>query len=153
VSINRVKTLKESNSSPDTFTFVRDGQAISVVDGAVVKLDNRELTFRAEMHVGEEVAGLGLTAHITRLSKADKEAMLADGTLKTEDADGVLRVDRPYWEMLLRTLIVRPRGADGFRVQLERDQDRPVESDEPSFSSIEVLRGKIVAQDSRYLYI
>jgi hypothetical protein len=161
VSTNIKKVLKDSSGSPDTFSFVKDGDGNTILDGAVVKVDAREITYRAEFHVGDTVAGLGLASHFTRLSKADREAMLADGTLKTEDADGVLRVDRPYWEMLLRTQVVRTSGRDGFRVQLEANSDRPAPASDDGgqgfgggiSQSVEVLRGKIVFQDGSYVYL
>ncbi|HKI36087.1 MAG TPA: hypothetical protein VKA46_29795 [Gemmataceae bacterium] len=152
VSTNQQVKLKGSSSYASDFPFVRDGKGTRVVSGFVVKIDDREVTYRADFAVSEDLSSR--EANIVRLSKADREKLVADGIISIADADAVVRVDRDYWDMLVREVVVRMSvSAPGtFFVQLERDLDKPAADMEQSFS-VEVLRGKVLYQDSGYVYV
>jgi hypothetical protein len=153
VLTDRKMKLRESTYS-NTFTFVRDGMredgtSYSVADGAVVKIDDRDVIYRVEFHLTDDPER---TPGFSRPSKADREKLVADEVIRTGDADAVLRVNREYWEMLLRTLIVRKRYGEEYAVRLERAQDTPVQGEDQG-TSIDVLRCKVLHQDSRYVYV
>lgn len=152
VLTNRKFKLRESSGAWNTFTFVKDGKAFgSVVDGTVVKIDDRELVYRTEFHLTDDPSR---TPGFAKPDKAEREKLVADEVIRTSDADSVLRVNREYWDMLVRTHIVRRsyQGPDSFVVRLERAQDKPAEDDDPS-SAVDVLTCKLLSQDSHYVYV
>jgi hypothetical protein len=146
--------LRESGTYT-TFPIVRDGQASHVLDGHIVRIDDRKLYYYAELAVPE--AGFGRTPPVSKPEKSELDKLVADKVVSAEDAKRVIRYDEDYWETLLRTKVLKV-GIDKnrFTVELDRDSDTPAEEDEQGISQgnpVEVLRGKVVKRDDGYLYV
>jgi hypothetical protein len=132
----------------DTFTFIKDGDRKPVLRGIVVKLDDRDLIYRAEIAAEDPPASREEARDgFYRLDKKGREKLAEDRGIKPEDAANVYRADRSYWDSLLKSLVIRERDSTSFRIVLERDSDKPGDDSEAG-NSIEVLRGKILRSDS-----
>ncbi len=150
---NRPFKLRPSYGS-NTFPLIRDANARSVVLGEVVHLDERDLVFRVRINAeeaGSASEGPGLFA----LDPKEKAALLADKVIEPGEEDLVFRVDRAYWETLVRLKVFRVRDSDptSFRIQLERASEQPAEDDEMGDPPVEVTRGKVLRRAGGELLI
>jgi hypothetical protein len=152
VSTNQKVPLKGSSSYASDFPFIRDGESMRVISGFVVKIDDRELVFRADFAASDDAASRD--AKMVRLNKAEREALVTDSTISLADADVVIRVRREYWDWLVKQQVIKMSagGSDKFMVYLERDQDKPAEDPEQS-QSVKILQGKVLYQDNTYAYV
>jgi hypothetical protein len=147
VSTNNFVKLR-ATAAYDTFTFVKDSGRKPVLRGIVVKLDDRDLVYRAEIAAEDPPASRGEEHDgFFRLDKKEREKLVEERGIKPEDAAHVYRADRGYWDSLLKSQVIRERDSTSFRIVLERDSDKPGDDSE-SNNSIEVLRGKILRSDS-----
>jgi hypothetical protein len=152
VSTNNFFKLR-ATAAYDTFTFVKDGDRKSVLRGVVVKIDDREVTYRAEVAAEDAPAERGAERDgFCRLDKKERERLVEENVVKAEEADQVYRVKRSYWEALTKSLIIRPIDRDSFRIQLERDGEAPTEDSDPG-TSVEVVRGRVLQSDSGELLV
>jgi hypothetical protein len=153
VSINRMTRLRATPGF-DQFTFVKDGEPKAVVRGTVVKIGDRDIVFRAEV-AAEDGSYSTHSKGFFRLDRKDREKLVADGLVKADEATSVYRVPRAYWDTLVKSLIVRERGRDSFRIQLEKESDKPVDDGDsagggdgmPRGNPIDVLSGRIIRAD------
>ena len=104
------------------FPFVRDGDnGHRLINGVVVKIDDRDVIFRTEMEIPD---GVTEKANVARVSKKEREEMIEAGAPTDVAADGLLRVDREYWEKLLRQKIVVKKGkGETFAVEMTRERE------------------------------
>ena len=132
--------------------MVRDGQAIQVVAGRIVRIEDRKLYYQADLVIPE--AGFGKTPAVARPDKGQLEKLVADKVVSADDAKRVVRYEDEYWDALLRLRVLKVGfgDRDRFTVDLERDSDKPIEEEEQS-NSVEVLRGKVVQRDDNYVYV
>jgi hypothetical protein len=153
VSTNRSIRRLRPTTGFNQFSFVKDSEARAVAVGIVMKLEDREMVYRAEI-AAEEPSRSSSRDGFFRLDKEEREKLVADGTVNSDDAAQVVRVDRSYWDTLVHQLVIRmsQREPDQFVIQLERDKDRPSE-DEDQSSPVEVLRGKVVRREGSNLFL
>ncbi len=143
----------------DSFTFVKDGDMRAVVRGIVVKIGDRDIVYRAEISAEDASSGRDPKAQgFFHLDRKTRDKLVADGLIKTDEADSVYRVERGYWDSLVKNLIIRERGRDSFRIQLEKDSDKPVEGGDseemgPRGNPVDVLSGRIVRSDGSELLV
>lgn len=159
VSTNRSFRRLRPTAGFNQFPFVKDGEQKTVAAGVVVKIEERELVYRAEIAAEDPPSGRSSARDgFFRLDKEEREKLVADGVVSSDDAAKVLRVDRGYWETLTQQLVIRmserERERDQFVVQLERDRDRPIEDEgQRQDSPVEVLRGKVVHQEGGHVFL
>jgi hypothetical protein len=158
VSINRLTRLR-STTGFDQFTFIKDGEPKAVVRGTIVKIADRDVVFRAELAAEDASPGRDPKAKgFFHLDRKSREKLIADGLIKSEEAGTIYRVERSYWDSLVKSLIIRERGRDSFRIQLEKDSDKPVEGGDseemgPRGNPVDVLSGRIVRSDGSELLV
>jgi hypothetical protein len=148
---NRKMKLRESSFN-NTFMMVRDGKSLtSAVDGAVVKIEDREVIYRAEFHLSDDPSR---SPGFSRPAKAEREKLVADGAIKSDDAEAVLRADREFWDRLVRARVVSKSYSvpDGYVVRLERAQEGPGGEDDFS-TAADVLGCRVLHQDSTSVYV
>ncbi len=127
VSINRQIRLRATLGF-DQFTFIKDGNKKNVVRGTVLKIEDRDVIYRAEVAAPDEpprddILGDGFF----RLSKKERDNLVADRVVRGDDAANVFRIERSYWDVLVKQKVIRESGRDAFRIQLERDGSAPQE--------------------------
>lgn len=136
----------------NTFAFVKDGQFNAVANATVLRidLDNREIILRVGIKSSEPSPG-DEGEKIYRLSQKEREQLIQTKVVKQEEADRVYRVEPKYWQTLVKDQIVRPdEEGDGFSIETAADRGGPV-TDE--FSRVEILRGKVLRNEERGVYV
>jgi hypothetical protein len=152
VGANRFTKLR-ATAAFDQFSFVKDGNMKAVLRGTLVKIDDREVIYRAEVAAEEAPQSRSAAREgFYQLDKKEREQLVAEGLVKADEAESVYRVDRAYWEGLTAALVIRKRDRDTFRIQLEKDADKPVEDSEQS-NPVEVLSGRVVRSDTGELLV
>jgi hypothetical protein len=152
VSTNRWSRLR-ATSGFDQFIFVKDGNKKGVLRGVVVKMEDRDVIYRAEIAAEDPPDNRsGEREGFFRLDKKQRDKLVADKIVTAEEAACVYRVERSYWDSLLKSLVIRERDSTSFRIQLEKDSDKPVEDVEQG-NSVEVLRGKVIQTDAGELLV
>jgi hypothetical protein len=144
---NRRFRLRETEGF-NTFPFIKDNTGTTIVHGAIVQFEDRDIIYRAEMVPGDGSGGKGFS----RPDKAEREQLVSDGTISSADAQRVLRTTPAYWDHLVNQLVIHMTDKDDFRIELEREKDKPAEDPEQS-STVEVLRGKVVHRDKGDVFI
>ncbi len=143
--------FKLRESSPyNVFALVRDGHAEHFLDGHVLLIEEGKVYYQLELAVPETV---GQTPRAARPDKAELDKLVADKVVSADDAKRVVRYDGDYWEVLLRTKVIKT-GIDRnrFSVDLDRESDSPGE-DEEAGDPVEILKGKVVLRDDGYVYV
>jgi hypothetical protein len=153
-STNRRMRLR-STLGFNTFTFIRDPEGRAIVQGTVVRLEDRVVSYRIELHAEEAslVSQSGRPGFFPLDSK-ELSTLLADKVIAAGEEERVFRVDRDYWDDLEHFQVVRmgERSSNRFTIELERDKERPTESAMPG-TRLELLRGRILRSDDADLVI
>jgi hypothetical protein len=124
VATDTLHKLKET-AGLNTFPFVRDGgTGYRIIVGVVVKIDDRDVIYHTELDVPEVP---GERATIAKVGKSERDQLLAEGAPAAVAADGVLRVDRTFWEKLLRQKIIVKKDGH-FAVEMTREREPPAQS-------------------------
>jgi hypothetical protein len=130
----------------NTFPFVRDGEGRTVVRGAVVKIDDRDIIYRVDI-AGEEAQNNRSSERngFFRPGSKERESLLAEKLISAGEEKRVFRVTQEYWESLERLQIVRTsREAGSFRMEIAASGEAPGDDFGGSY---ELLRGTVVRRD------
>jgi hypothetical protein len=130
----------------DTFPFVKDADFLSVAVGVIVRidLDHREVVLRPELKAQDAPAYSADRAKERKgffhldLEKLDKfakdrtkfkaeetEELARDQAIRAEYGDNVLRVDRNYWETLVKDQVVKAGDDGSFQIELTPEDGGP----------------------------
>jgi hypothetical protein len=105
----RVKTLGGFNE----FSLLRTNQAITLVHGEVLKIDDRSLVFHVVLNSSEpedKAPHYRDRERVYSLHKNDLDALTREGAIRTDDASRVFWVDKGRWEFLIADKMVKVNG-------------------------------------------
>jgi hypothetical protein len=137
----------------NTFPFIKDGYARSVVLGTVVKVDDEDwnVYFRIDISAEDPPTKEADLYHFYKLDKKELEKLVTDKVITKEESARTLRTSKEYWDSLVRTQVIRPKEKETFRVELRADGGKGVGED--SVPPNEILKGKIVKSNDNEVLI
>jgi RNase P/RNase MRP subunit p29 len=149
---NNLRVRLASTSDGNTFSFIRDTEGCTVVEGTVIQLEERLVRYRIGLHV--EATASNNRAGAAGFFPADSSeciTLLADKVITGADMGRVLQVNQAYWDSLVKFQVIQ-LNRDRFTITIERDKDHPAQGDDPS-SRLELLRGRVLRKKGGYLFV
>jgi hypothetical protein len=150
---NRRFRLRDS-SGFNTFPLIKDGQGRPVVNGQVVRIDaeNRDLFVHIILAASDPPsASRGDRDRLYRLNEQDRERLVRECGLKTDDGEMIFRLDSSYWDKLVRQKVVQPnQRGDKFQIELAADTGGPLAEESPR---VELLGGRVLRREGQDVFL